>query len=140
LVDALLIQRKLSEIDEYLKQIKEYEDISISDYRRQWKIQRIVERTLHLMIEVCIDIANHIISDQGLRPPMTYADTFLVLEEGGIIDKALSSRLQKMAKFRNIIVHRYEEIEPEIVISILRRNLKDFDSFKKAILQFLKSI
>jgi len=43
-----------------------------------------------------------------------------------------------MARFRNIIVHRYEEIEPEIIISILRKNLKDFDLFKKSVLQFLK--
>ena len=107
LVDTLLIQRKLSEIDEYLKQIKEYQDISISDYRKHWKVQRVVERTLHLTIETCIDIANHIVSDNGLRPPMTYADTFLVLEEGGIINKTLSLSLQKMARFRNIIVHRY---------------------------------
>lgn len=69
MVDILLIQRKLTELEEYLKQIKEYQDISISDYRRQWKIQRIVERTLHLMIEACIDIANHVVSDKGLRPP-----------------------------------------------------------------------
>jgi uncharacterized protein YutE (UPF0331/DUF86 family) len=137
LVDILLIQRKLTELEGYLKQIKEYQDISISDYRRQWKVQRIVERTLHLMIEACIDIANHVVSDKGLRPPVSYADTFLVLEEAGIINKALSSRLQKMARFRNIIVHRYEEIEPEIIISILRKNLKDFDLFKKSILQFL---
>lgn len=123
-----------------MKQIKEYEDITISDYRKEWKIQRIVERTLHLMIEACIDIANHIISDQGLRPPSTYEDAFLVMEEGGIINKNLGTGLQKMAKFRNIIVHRYEEIEPEIVISILRRKLKDLDSFKRAVLQFLKSI
>lgn len=140
LVDILLIQKKLSELDEYLKQIKEYRDISISSYKKQWKIQRVVERTLHLMIETCIDIANHIISDQGLRPPTSYADTFLVLEEEGIIKKALGVRLQKMAKFRNIIVHHYDEIQPELVISILRKNLKDFELFKKAILHFLKEL
>lgn len=140
MVDILLIQRKLSELDEYLKQIEEYRDVSISSYRKQWKIQRIVERTLHLMIETCIDIANHIIADQRLRPPTSYADTFLVLEEKGIIKKDLGERLQKMAKFRNIIVHHYDEIQPELVISILRKNLKDFDLFKKAILHFLKEL
>ncbi len=101
-------------------------------------MQRVVERTLHLMIETSIDIANHILSDMGLRMPTTYADTFSVLKEAGIISENLSLRLQKMARFRNIIVHRYEEIEPEIIISVLRKNLRDFVLFKKAILKFLK--
>jgi uncharacterized protein YutE (UPF0331/DUF86 family) len=90
------------------------------------------------MIEQCIDLANHIISDENLRPPESYADTFKVLMEEGIISKNLFKRLEKMAKFRNIIVHHYEVINPDIVISILRKNLRDFDLFKKAILQHLK--
>ncbi len=32
----------------------------------------------------------------------------------------------------------YENIEPEIVVTILRKNLKDFELFKKEILNFLK--
>jgi len=34
----------------------------------------------------------------------------------------------------------YENIEPEIVITILRKNLKDFELFKKEILNFLKKL
>jgi len=138
LVDKLLISRKIAELDTYLKQIKEYEKISPSEYKREWKTQRVVERTLHMMIELCIDIANHIISDKNLRTPTSYADTFSVLMEEGIINKSLSMRLEKMAKFRNIIVHQYETIEPEIVVSILRKNLKDFEHYKKAILNIIK--
>ncbi len=91
------------------------------------------------MIETCIDIANHIISDQGLRPPTRYDDTFLVLEEEGVIKKPWS-KTSKMAKFRNIMVHHYGEIHPELVISILRKNLKDLELFKRAILHFLKEL
>ncbi len=138
MVDKLLIGRKIAELDTYLKQIKEYEKISPSEYKREWKTQRVVERTLHMMIELCIDIANHIISDENLRTPTSYADTFSVLMEEGIINKSLSGRLEKMAKFRNIIVHQYEAIEPEIVVSILRKNLKDFELYKKAILNIIK--
>lgn len=139
MVDVLLIKRKLAEIDTYLRQLKEYQNIKLSDYRSQWKTQRIIERTLHIMIETCVDIANHIISAHELRPPKSYADTFLILFEESIINKSLSERLQKMAKFRNILVHSYEEVEPEIVVSILSKNLKDFELFKKAILKFLNA-
>jgi len=37
-------------------------------------------------------------------------------------------------KFRNIVVHQYEEVDAEIVILILRKYLGDFEQFKAAIL------
>ncbi|NOY65259.1 MAG: DUF86 domain-containing protein [Nitrospirae bacterium] len=137
MVDRLLIGRKIAELERYLEQISEYKDISVKKYRKDWKIQRIIERTLHLMIELCIDIANHIISDRNLRMPTSYADTFRVLVEEGIIRTSLFKRLEKMAKFRNIIVHQYEQVEPEIVVSILKKNLKDFEEYKKAVLKVI---
>ena len=57
------------------------------------------------MIETCVDIAGHIISDQKYRVPNGYADTFKVLHEEGIFDKYLFQTMEKMAKFRNIVVH-----------------------------------
>jgi uncharacterized protein YutE (UPF0331/DUF86 family) len=74
-VDKALILRKLAELEECLGQVKEYADISVDQYSRDWKSQRIIERTLQMMIEICADIAGHIISDQGYRVPTTYADT-----------------------------------------------------------------
>ena len=69
MVDKTLILRKLAELEEYLGQINEYSDVSIKSYSGDWKIQRIVERTLKMMIEICADIASHIISDAGYRVP-----------------------------------------------------------------------
>ena len=139
LVDNLLVGRKLGQIDTYLKQIGEFCRISPVQYKNNWKTQRIVERTLHLLIEVCIDIANHIISDQGMRMPTGYADTFKVLTESKVIGKNLCRTLENLAKFRNIVVHQYETIDPVIVVSILNRNLRDFEKYKKAIIKYLSS-
>ncbi len=75
-VDKTLILRKLSEVDLYGRQLNEYSNITISEYSKDWKIQRIVERTLQMMIEVCLDIAGHIISDQEYRVPSSYAEMF----------------------------------------------------------------
>ncbi len=137
MVDRLLVERKISQLDNYLSQIKEFSVISFKEYESDWKIQRIVERTLHLLIETCFDIANQIISDEGFRIPETYADTFVVLFENNVIDENLSKNMQKMAKFRNILVHHYEKIDPAIIISILGKNLEDFEEFKKSILIYL---
>ena len=135
-----LILRKLAELDNYLGQISGYSGVSIEKYRKDWKVQRIVERTLQMMIETCVDIANHVISDSNLRPPSSYADAFVVLKENGIISEKLSINLQKMAKFRNVVVHQYEQVDASVVVLILTRHIQDFERFKKAVLKAIKGI
>ena len=137
MIDKNLILRKMSELEEYLSQLSQYGDITISDYYSDWKIQRIVERTLQMMIETCINVATHIISDRKYRVPKSYADTFKVLFENEVIGKELYDSLDKMAKFRNIVVHDYDDIDAEIVISILKNNINDFPKYKDAIVNFL---
>jgi uncharacterized protein YutE (UPF0331/DUF86 family) len=135
LVDKILILRKLAELEEYLGQILEFSSVSAETYSGDWKTRRIVERTLQIMIELCIDISGHIISDRKLRVPVSYADIFRSLAEADLITPQISDVMEKMAKFRNIVVHQYENIDTEIVMMILRKHLDDFLIFRDAVLQ-----
>jgi uncharacterized protein YutE (UPF0331/DUF86 family) len=137
-VDKTLILRKLAELEEYLGQVKEYASMAVDRYSKDWKAQRIVERTLQMMIEICADVAGHIISDKGYRVPATYADTFRVLYENDMLNKELFETMEKIAKFRNIIVHHYDKVDAEIVVRILKKDLKDFSAYKDAIINILK--
>jgi len=139
MVDKTLILRKLSELDEYYTQIKEYEKITVVQYSGDWKIQRIIERTLQMMIETCVDIAGHMIADKGYRVPKSYSDAFKVLYDEKIINAGLFNALGKMAKFRNIVVHHYDKVDAEIVVGIIKKDLKDFMGYKDTIVDFLKS-
>lgn len=137
MVDKAVILRKLSGLETYLKQIREFTGMTLQVYNADWRTQRIVERTLQMMIETCADIANHIVSDRGMRAPTGYADTFSVLMENAVINPDLSTIMEKMAKFRNVVVHQYEGVDAEIVIAILTKHLNDFERFRGAILSYL---
>lgn len=138
MVDKALILRKLTELETYLKQAKEYSGISVEQYQADWKIQRIVERTLQLMVEVCVDIANHIISDRDLAVPTSYANTFEILNRSGLISNELVQTMVRMAKFRNILAHQYTEVDAAIVVAILHGHLNDFNLFRDEIISILK--
>ena len=140
MVDEALILRKLADLSTHIEQIFEFRSLSVDEYKSDWKTQRIVDRTLHIMIEMCIDIAGHLISDRKLRVPESYADAFRILNENSIVSDALIEPLVKMAKFRNIIVHQYEKVDPQIVISILQRNIEDLQKFSDEIVTFMKSL
>lgn len=138
MVDKALILRKLADVDQYLLQVKEYAGVSVEQYQSSWKTQRIVERTLQMMIETYVDVAGHIISDRAFRTPTSYSDAFKVLQENEVLPAALFAKMDKMAKFRNIVVHHYGNIDAEIVVGILKRDLDDFLSFRDAIVSFLE--
>jgi uncharacterized protein YutE (UPF0331/DUF86 family) len=128
-VDPDLIRRKLSELELLIRQVGEYRAISTDDYRRDWKTQRIVERTLQMAIEACLDVANHAIADRGLKVPSTYAETFDVLADAGLLEPGLQVSMRRMVGFRNIVVHEYAQIDAEQVVRILREHLGDLAVF-----------
>jgi uncharacterized protein YutE (UPF0331/DUF86 family) len=136
-VDRDLVLRKLADLDQYVTQVGEFRGITTEEYRRDWKTQRIIERTLQMAIEVCADVANHIIADRNLRMPSTYAEAFEVLGEAGILIAAQREAMVRMSGFRNLIVHEYARIDPAMVVRVLRERLGDFAAFKAAILRIL---
>lgn len=129
-----VVESKLRYLQEYLIDLAEYETIDLDTYRTSKKDQRFVERTLHLACECCLDIAAHIVSRQGFREPRDNKDLFHILFENRVIDKPICDTMIKMAKFRNIVVHDYTRIDPEIVITILRKNLHDFKAFGRSVM------
>lgn len=137
MVDRDLLRRRLADLDDYLRQVSEYRGISLDAYRSDWKTQRIVERTLQIAIEACVDIASHVIADRRLRVPSTYAETFEVLGEAGLLDAPLRDAMVRMARFRNVLVHEYAGIDAEIVVGILNKRLDDLAGFRAAALTWI---
>jgi len=70
--------------------------------------------------------------------PETFTDIITILTRLEIINDELGTQLTKMVRFRNLLGHFYLEIDNEIIYNILQNNLKDFISFKEAILRKLK--
>jgi len=138
LVDHLLLEKILVDIRANVLELEKANDITWEVYQRAVRTRRFVERTLHILIEACIDVAQHIISDEGFREPSTYRDAFVVLAEEKIISADQLPRLEQMAAFRNLIVHYYERIDDAIVFGVFQRNLPDFLAFVESVSAFLK--
>lgn len=97
--------------------------------------QNIYELNLQRAIQACIDMANLIIAKEGLGLPNSYRQSFEILNKHGVISSEITRKLIAMVGFRNISVHDYETIKPEIVQYIITKNLADFESFYTIIYQ-----
>ncbi|MFH1243871.1 MAG: DUF86 domain-containing protein [Pseudomonadota bacterium] len=140
MVDRILIERILTDIRSGVQDLVDATDITWESYRTDKRARRFVERTLHILIEACIDVAQHIIADEKLREPASYRDTFAVLAEKGIIRTTDLEKLENMASFRNLLVHYYERVDDEVVYGIFKHNLLDFDLFVNRIVEYLEKV
>ena len=104
MVDKELLSRKLSFLQNYVSELKQADDINWEKYTVDPRTRAFVERYLHLAIESVFDIANN-------------------------LPKETLHSFQEMASFRNILVHRYEKIDDEIVFGVFKKRLVDFDLF-----------
>lgn len=98
----------------------------------------IYELNLQRAIQASIDLANVVLAKDGLGLPNTYRQSFEILNKHEIISDAASATMTAMVGFRNISVHDYGEIKPEIVHSIVKNNLVDFENFYTIIFNHAK--
>jgi len=83
--------------------------------------------------ESAIDLANTLIRERQIGVPPSNRDSFRLLAEAGVIPEDLATRLQKMVGFRNVAVHRYRDLDVDILTSVIRTNLDDLLRFTELI-------
>ena len=62
---------------------------------------------LLIAIEAALNLCYHVAAKRLKKVPEEYAECFAILSDAGIIPVDLSERLQKTARFRNLLVHMY---------------------------------
>lgn len=134
----MVVNARLSKMQEYLKILKQISRYNIEDFKSNPEHYGSAERFLQLAIECCIDIGSHIIASEGFRRPEDYADVFKVLGENKVLPEDFAAQLVKMARFRNLLVHIYLEVDLNQVYNILKNNLGDLEKFAKHIINYIK--
>ncbi len=81
------------------------------------------------------DIAERIIAIKEAGPVATSVEALRRLVELQVIK--FEDPYTKIVRFRNLIVHHYEEIDPEILFDIVKNRLDDFRRFRDEIDRFV---
>jgi uncharacterized protein YutE (UPF0331/DUF86 family) len=100
---------------------KEIED----DIEKFWAI----EHGLQISIQSIIDIGNHIAAEIGENEIEEYADILNILEKHNVLPLEFAENIRGMIGFRNLLVHRYGDVDVKIVYDILQNRLYDFERF-----------
>jgi uncharacterized protein YutE (UPF0331/DUF86 family) len=136
-IDKEMIVEKFELIQEDTSVLETLARMSEEDFASDTIRRAAAERLLHVAIEAVIDVGNHLVAALHLRKPNRYTDIPLILEQGGIISKALRGKLEEMIRFRNLLVHGYARIDPQKLHQFIVTNISDFQLFKQEVKMFL---
>lgn len=134
MIDRDLVLVKASSVTRHLKRVIEKRNTDLRTFMRDIDRQESILFNLQMAIQNCIDIAAHIISEEGFGVAGSTNEMFYILEENGYIDTEMTEKMVKAVGFRNLIVHEYGKVELQQVFEVAQGNIEDLNEYLRSIL------
>ena len=135
-MDELILEKKVDSILRCLNRIDDRIPDSEDEFLRDYDAQDVVVLNLSRAVQLCVDIATHILSTTNQPVPATMAEAFVSLERVRIISPEIADKMKKSVGYRNVAVHNYDDIDLSITYDIAHKHLSDFKEFIKQILHY----
>jgi len=136
-VDSDLIEQKLESLRRCVRRIQDKCPATPELLEADLDAQDILSLNLTRAVQLCVDIATHLIADSDAVPPDTMGQSFERLVEQGLLTPELGRRMRAAVGFRNLAVHEYDAINWEIVHHLAHHRLDDFRAYAQAVSQQL---
>jgi len=128
-----LIQSRFEDIQQSLERLRQMAELSRSAFLADQDTVDVACYRLLVAIEAALQVCFHVSAQRLQRVPEAYAECFGLLGEAGILSEELSLKLQRMARFRNVLVHVYWDVDYDHVYEILQLHLDDLSAFVHAV-------
>ena len=126
-----LIRARCQEISESVERLEKIKKSPKDDFLKNQDTKDIASYRLLVAIEAALAICYHVAAKHLKKVPESYSECFVLLGDAGIISADLSESLQKMAGFRNLLVHMYWKVDYEAVHQIIQNDLNDLRRFSQ---------
>ncbi len=128
------VYSKFKDITESMERLRAFKDMALEDFLSDRDKQDIASFRLIVATEAAIDLCLHISAKKLGKVAEEYAACFTLLADQGLIDQALASRLGRMARFRNLLVHQYWEIDYARLYEIITGpDMDDLEAFVRQV-------
>lgn len=132
-----LIRERFRDIQQSLERLEGIRAQPLDRFLSDQDMRDVACYRLLIAMEAALQICFHVSARRMRRVPEHYADCFAILGEGGILPQELSQALQRMVRFRNMLVHIYWNVDYEQVYKILQEHLDDLRAFVQAVGELL---
>lgn len=127
-----VIQRKLALLDQQVMRLEGHlRDVSREQFVQNWAMRTISERAIQVCVEIMIDVSERIIALAGAGPTATATEAIDRMVQLNVLQNAEPYR--SMVRMRNLIVHGYDEVNPDMLYDVVSGRLGDFRRFRDEI-------
>jgi uncharacterized protein YutE (UPF0331/DUF86 family) len=109
------------------------EEKFIKDSKQIYALRYLLIEAVEAMANIC----NHLLARITGQVPKGYPDCFEKLSAAKIITEELSEKLTKAASLRNILIHKYWEIDNRRVFRSTKENIGDFEQYLRQVNEFI---
>ena len=136
-MDVDLIRAKEDSIVRCVRRIQTKAGIPLDALLADYDAQDVIVLNLERAVQQAVDVATHILADTVEPVPETMRDAFDSLRRIGALTEPTAERMRKAVGFRNTAVHAYQQIDWQIVHSIVTERLSDFSDFVREVDAYL---
>lgn len=137
-IDKQIIEKRLDSILKYCLELDTLLGFSNDEIKNDTLKGHTLERLVQLIVDEMIDVNEYIIKVYNLPVPDDFQSTFLTLSRHNIFNEEFARQIAPVVGLRNRIVHRYEEIDLDLLIDTARKEKDDFKKFVSFVVQFIK--
>ena len=132
------VEKKVSLIEEDVKRLKDFGNMTAEEIFLNYEKQATVERLMERIIARAIDINQYLIRQLNKDViPQNYRQTFLILSDLGIYDEKFGERISKSIGIRNVLIHDYDKIDFKLLYSSISDCISDYIKYCNYIIDFL---
>jgi len=137
MTDAELVMRKLAVMREHVTRARRRRPADVVTLRADVDLQDALSMSILVAIQEAIDIAFHVVADEGWGAPASYAESFESLARHGVMDIALADALTRGVGLRNRLAHAYATLDIDRLWTDLPAGLDALDRYAEAIARFV---
>jgi len=127
--DMQKVRAKIQMIEENVRRLEALQARAHDEFIGDFLALEAAKHLLQVSIEAMLDIGAHLTARLRLKTPRDGAQVFQQLAQEGLLPADHVPTYTRMVKFRNLLVHLYQEVDAEQVYQIVQKELGDFRMF-----------
>ena len=133
MVNKDVLSAKLVELADRAERVRTRTPAQAVHFRVDRDALDIVSFNLMLCVQICADIASHIIADEGWVAASSLAQAFARLHEHDVLSATTAEALGRAVGFRNAVAHGYSRLDIDATHRAATAGLADIDAFAREV-------
>lgn len=138
-IDWRSVRAKLRRIRELLDQLVDLGPIDSAQLSAEPLTALALERILTLLVDLAFASNSHVAVGLLGRAPDTYAESFILAAEAGMIDTELATAPRPSVGMRNVLVHNYLAVDHNRVAVAVPIAVEQYGAYVRHVAAFLQT-